>query len=154
MIGVFMWNGIPGEQSMTNEEKYTSRELSKQLKEAGAKQESEKCYIMVGDTPAALEWEIAEAHKSCRGGKEELIATFDCFELLERMPSWADVDTAKGRFECRLYMTKDDKIDPSYSFFYWHEGTQGAFSFGRDNTPAEALGKLYLWCLKEGHCSE
>lgn len=110
---------------MRTEDKVTSLELSKALKEAGAKQESEWSY----DKDRHL-WNVRDQRT-----KASLVASaFDCAELLERLP------------ECSRLEKRQ-----SLSFLasnWWLDHTAGS------RTPAEALGKLYLWCLKEGHCSE
>lgn len=115
---------------MNTEDKVTSIELSKQLKEAGAKQKSEHAY---NESGTALVDPVFE------GG----VCAFDCAELFLRLPLFDD-------FPVRLqsYAGTED-IKEKY-----RAGSHGLRRSHHATTPAEALGKLYLWCLKEGHCSE
>lgn len=102
---------------MKTEQKVTSLELSKQLKEAGAKQESEACACVSGFDSGA-----------------KYVSRFDSDELLERLPG--DVRLWKGyggEYLAYIVHVSEDTKTESY-------------------TAAEALGKLYLWCLKEGYC--
>lgn len=62
-------------------------------------------------------------------------SVFDCHELLEMLPLLSHVWQVE-RGEYMSLLKTPEKI-----------------KFIAD-TPAEALGKLYLWCLENGHCNE
>ena len=119
--------------------KTTILELSEQLKEAGAKQG-------VSDYKHAKfpSWEPEYMlQNDMRPGKAEYsYDSFDCHELLERLPRGAFVEkeVEEAIIDDLLYeadLNGDDCLQV----------------YG-GNTPAEALGKLYLWCLENGHCKE
>ena len=110
--------------------KTTSPELSQALKKAGA------------DALAAMYWvkvlgEIrlcSAKNLSFLDNEDELICpAFDCHELLERLPDIVELH--------KLGST-------------WYQFGYEGFDSEMYKTPAEALGKLYLWCLENGHCSE
>lgn len=114
--------------------KTTSLELSKQLKEAGCKQESDRCWVSwpVGHGfRDDLQWEKDVDFSA----KEKTFASsFDCDELLERLPILSRVEkTQNSLFKADNWWLDDVEIEKS---------------------PAEALGKLYLWCLENGHCND
>jgi len=122
---------------MIQEQKVTSLELSKKLKEAGARQESHFWWVITFTT---------NYHLSYTGGDKNLLplerndfcSGFDCTELLERLP----VDTK---------VQKDIGFYTAYSTYRAEDGCKAMFEA---NTSAEALGKLYLWFLQEGHIKE
>lgn len=116
--------------------KTTSLELSKQLKEAGAKQESEYCWTR-GNTDHPKEYLIpvngaVDSEKHCWF----MASAFDCHELLESLPTHTPIEKQKKGY--RAEITKDN----GYQRVWTEIG----------DTPAEALGKLKLWCLQNGHC--
>ncbi len=116
----------------------TSLELSKALKEAGAKQESEHSWrVYITETMHCETLHYSEHVKGLTGDK---YSAFDCHELLERLPDGAWVRKFGG---------------PEHLSFRYDvaiNGVIGGCSFMQGNTPAEALGKLYLWCLQNGRC--
>ena len=109
--------------------KTTSLELSKKLKAAGAKQESGRKWRHTGNkftlAKNATRWPIC----AC---------SFDCHELLERLSGIDEPELVYdsnaydgGQWEARLF-----SVDGSTA---------------EARAPAEALGKLYLWCLENRH---
>lgn len=110
--------------------KTTSLELSKQLKEAGAKQESEQWWFDHVDSdnkPKVRRCDQAPYLSN------PIASAYDCAELLKRLPNGSSVKRTQSGFVA-------GKGKHSVE---WLEAT-----------PAEALGKLYLCRLKEGHCNE
>lgn len=104
--------------------KTTSLELSKQLKEAGAKQESEWSYDKDG-----MLWNMRD-----KRNRRTHVASFDCHELLEGLPILSEVHKLQsGSFN---------------AINWWLDHVEYS------KHPAEALGKLKLWCLENGHCKE
>ena len=67
--------------------------------------------------------------------QDQPCSAFDCTELLKRLPVWSIVELTPEH-----YAARNEFVDQPWSFFA--------------NTPAEALGKLYLWCLENGHIKE
>lgn len=117
------------------EMKTTRRELSKQLKEAGAKQESES-YCMPG-----FDCSFRSDNRPMKLRPNGWIASFDCHELLERLPN----DGSK-------FVTLNSEGPDGFSVRYQDcAGGKGDQHSEYANTPAEALGKLYLWCLENKH---
>lgn len=120
----------------------TSLELSKQLKEAGAKQESERFYSLSSDSAFRLEgWPPGFR-------PEGWIAAFDCAELLKGLPSTIEIDG----WDCILIIWV---CEDCYQVGYYEQDYEGPYI--RSEEPIEkelheALGKLKLWCLQEGHC--
>ena len=110
--------------------KTTSLALSKALKKAGAKQESERSWEPIKypylSEPEKIHWEDRSFHT------EEGYSNFDCHELLERLPGEAYV--------CKLIENGG------------YVAGDGHGTLFTADTPAEALGKLYHWGLQEGHC--
>ena len=148
---------------MNTEQKVTSLELSKQLKEAGAKQESQWWWIEYDDVsgsspPFCLlvpcegisgKWNAPPRKESAELRRW---STFDCAELLERLPKAVTVEVLPTKtmyYHLNLAPGGDD-----WSAWYDHDSKSDTLWGTHGNTPAEALGKLYLWCLKEGHCKE
>lgn len=122
--------------------KTTSPELSKQLKEAGAKQESEK--YRVGDL-------LLNKLELCRG--MDFVSSFDCYELLDGLPMHINVSQNLDDTEVWGYSFSLVQISGGYLAQYLGiDGPEGDYvgDFSA-HTPAEALGKLYLWCLENGH---
>jgi hypothetical protein len=123
---------------MRAEEKVTSLELSKALKEAGARRESEWCWeldcLAEGEVHHLEFLDIAMSGQNTSAG---IYAAFDTAELLELLqPKWVTLDISTNR---------SGSMEVKAS-------TPHPCSCRIADTPAEALGKLYLWCLKEGHC--
>ena len=116
--------------------KTTSKELSMALKEAGAKQESELVWRVCIDETTHLEQVMFSSNAEGMTGKK--YSTFDCHELLERLPNHTHIWVSSTNN--RTYTARCVYIDDSET--------------EQCDTPAEALGKLYLWCLREGHCDE
>lgn len=119
----------------------TSLELSNQLKDAGAKQESERAWLRDYDPKtdkptdrcSLIHNPIAWIHDDY---DQDWCAAFGCDELMKRLPPWTSVTKMFGSAMCYRAYTEAHN---------WDEV---------DDTPAEALGLLYKWCLKEGHCNE
>lgn len=109
---------------MTTEQKVTSLELSIALRDEGAKQESQLWWL--GNNGPFELHEYPDLYIV----QKKRYAAFDCAELLEGLPDCAFVQKAKKRYfsECGL----------------------GGGEWAKE--AAEALGKLKLWCLREGHC--
>ena len=84
----------------------------------------------------------------------DCIAAFDCAELLERLP----IRVKKGRdvYKFGLYKTEDG-YRAQFSFqdedcYTWSlTDDERGYELCVADTPAEALGKLYLWCLENGY---
>lgn len=121
--------------------KTTSRELSTQLKKAGAKQESAIRWCKSWNaSEGEYEWILTEPLPP---GVEESVdeaASFDCDELLEGLSpndnQEADLATNDMGYTASVrQLPSNDKICERYA-----------------DTPSEALGKLKLWCLENGHC--
>ena len=128
--------------AVTSEQKVTSQELSKKLKAAGAVQESEHWWLKHTMEPGY--W---LAHKPAKPNSwPDCVAAFDCAELLERLPE--DIRAADGK----VYSWQFTRVYGDYDAYYarWEDGEERLKTCGAD-TPAEALGKLYLWCLENGH---
>ncbi len=126
--------------------KTTSKELSIALKEAGAKQESEYRWMK----GANGEWYLTRMHKDANFSK---CSSFDCHELLEGLPA---VLSNNGY---RLSVVKwPGDFMPLIRFTAGYVSNEGRLVIGDPSpsgpTPAEALGKLYLWCLENGHCEK
>jgi len=133
---------------MNTEQKVTSLELSKQLKEAGAKQESEYRWETESkwtDTGVAL----IRKPMGWNYVRRSQYAAFDCAELLERLPRELEHEDALYHLAVHVWGSTDEPYTAEYE-----NSTGGTLKYTIANTPAEALGKLYLWCLKEGHCSD
>ena len=112
--------------------KTTNLELSEQLKEAGAKQESKEAICLLSGKVITPDYCISACgYKAidCIGQ----VSSFDCHELLERLPYLCHVWKVENEFIARAL-----GIGVNISF--------------RADTPAEALGKLKLWCLQNGYC--
>lgn len=117
--------------------KTTSLELSKTLKEAGAKQSGESTWQQLTKD---VEWKLIKTKHSSSIALDS-VRTFDCHELLERLPVFAltgfyptlirTIINYRAGYECGT-----DMLEGS--------GHEAVF-------PAEALGKLYLWCLQNRH---
>ena len=134
--------------------KTISCELSTELKEAGAKQgDSEWVWII----PEAEE-NPALALRCCVMDEAIICDSFDCYELLMSLPRVIWVDEIKGFY---FYMTlfgsvisvRYDMIKPIGTTQERRFNSWRLCEF-EDESPAEALGKLKLWCLQEGHCKE
>ena len=86
-------------------------------------------------------------------------SSFEWHELLERLPA-----NIPGKGPQKHWWLKMNKgIGPMYSASYARHfineipyvETRSFDNFGTyEPTIAEALGKLYLWCLGNGHCNE
>ena len=116
--------------------KTTSLELSKKLKEAGAKQDSELVFHKGEEESDHAFWVSDRVTYGNRPG-EICYGTFDCHELLEGLPDTTHVAKCGDRYEA-------DAMDVFVPLKMSTDAT----------TPAEALGKLKLWCLQNGHCKE
>jgi len=114
--------------------KVTSLELSKKLKEAGVEEGSERFWARQRNR-----WELYD-HPYFKE-LEKQYSAFDCTELLEMLPSTINL--------YMLTMVKDDA--QAYCAFYQLDEDE-LDGEGHDfDSPAEALGLLYLWCLENGH---
>ena len=130
--------------------KTTSRGLSKQLKEAGAKQESQWIWREFTGNMKGLEPEYRQ-NPSATSDVYVHTASFDCHELLEGLPQ-VIMTLVHGLSETWGLTLK--KTSCGYEAKYMHGNGQMALGVSLGKTPAEALGRLKLWCLKEGHCKE
>ena len=119
---------------MNTEDKVTSLELSKKLRSAGCKQESEKVWNLLSGKPNLLATNcVPVTHR---------VSAFCCAELLEGMPY-----RIKDKETLNIAKIYDDEYVGGYMVY------DGTYRVNRvADTPAEALGKLYLWCLESGHC--
>ena len=133
---------------MTTEQKVTSRELSEKLRDAGAKQESENFWAY----RPSCGWQLYN-HRTGPApiigydSITEIIATFDCAELLEKLPITIESGAAQKSW---LRINRDEL---GYEVYYYDPAfgnVLGAPMIGSDSL-AEALGKLYLWLLENGH---
>lgn len=126
---------------MKTEDKVTSLELSKRIGAVDGPSEGMEYawYPMMNPS--------LRKHQHGFLGADPHYHAFDCAELLDVLPvvidtgqcqrSWMHlVHEAKDRF-CTYYH------DPGFDVVVYNEA--------QADTPAEALGKLLLWCLKEGH---
>ena len=125
---------------MDIEQKVTSLELSKQLKEAGARQESERFWFV--------------SSKMLGVGKSPVnapqVAAFDCAELLEGLPVMIVTDKGNRFLVMGRYPNHDYWI--GYKYVDGDGSLPGPVFHNRDFV--ESLGKTKLWCLKEGHVKE
>ena len=140
---------------MTTEQKYTSRKLSEALRDAGAKQESEYCWRQ-----GATTWILwPRDSDGFLGICESDAAAFDCAELLERLPTRIEGRGHQQHWWFHMIKAMVPKYGVGYARWIINE-LPGVEVIYLDNfnasadTPAEALGKLKLWCLEEGHCTE
>lgn len=118
--------------SMNTEQKVTSLELSKALKKARAQQESEAYWSRNPFEPDE-QWVLVRGSMEQRSATD-WVAAFDCPELLEDL----------------MYLDEGAvSLDVSFagSCAKWSDGTSWRDEW--DVRPAEALGKLLLWYLKE-----
>ncbi len=120
-------------------QKVTSLELSKALKAAGTRQESERFYARRGSEWKPYSNATGPARQVGYDGIEEIVASLDCAEILEELPSYVS-DGAKER-----WLTLE-KLSDEYHAMYcdYHHGTCGT-------AVVEILGKLLLWGLENGH---
>ena len=147
---------------MSTEQKTTSLKLSQALKEAGAKQESEKIHMLTDK--AFGRYELCN-NMGLASYYEGAFASFDCHELLERLLFRIVVkhdelieDTS---FDLAMLKYGDGEVSFAYRDPFTTGGLTGGYllkrgtispkAYFRDKVPAEALGKLYLWCLENGH---
>jgi len=72
-------------------------------------------------------------------------SVFDCHELLEGLPKSIN----EADLQLSWYF---DHWCAGYHVFKLKGGKKSELFL--DYIPAEALGKLYLWCLQNGHCNE
>lgn len=134
--------------------KTTSLELSKQLKEAGARQrlyEYDRFW-----SPGHDGWEVHVFLDGDLSTIPKYVKSFDCHELLEGLPRRIWVEKLKAFWIYILLFDSETQV--SYD---WIEPIgkirEKRFDSLRlceftDKYLAEALGKLYLWCLQNGHC--
>ena len=127
---------------MDNEQKVTSLDLSKKLKDAGAKQESEWvwCYGLLfpmgeEDIPGVETYSAPDSDEML----EMLPKKLDKYVVLQLCWDRVDDPSCVERDWCAEYY---DIPNSQYLHAVW------------GITPAEALGKLYLWLLKNGHCEK
>ena len=126
--------------------KATSLELSKQLKEAGVKQESERVWAKtnIGTVVLVPRNRVAKKLVCC--------SAFDCHELLERLPDFILIE------EIRYNLTQL-KLGGCYYALYRSIDelrTKVVLTLKEETglACAEALGKLLKWCLEDGHCKK
>lgn len=125
---------------MATEQKVTSLKLSKELKKAGAKQESEWSWrqdMRTGDISLINYEDDGPPYR-------QIASAFDCAELLEMLPCTA---------EQPVCLTK---LPGGFIAALGHEnlGSEPTNKMFLANAPAEALGKLELWRLENGHCEK
>ena len=120
---------------MNTQDKYVTRELAEKLKAAGVVQESEYCWytlLQVAESnPRRTRIDVNFGTPDSEWA--EYSAAFDCAELLEMLP--------KDSFVRKICGVSGDEFMADIT----------GFRNITANTPAEALGKLYLWCLENGH---
>lgn len=120
-------------------QKVTSLELSRAIKGAGAKQESEDFYARRGSKWRRYSNTTGPARIVGYDGIEEIVAAFDCVELLDELPGHIS-DGAKE------YWLTLEKLSDEYHAMYcdYHHGPCGSAA-------VEVLGKLLLWGLENGY---
>ena len=111
---------------MKTEDKVTSLELSEKLKAAGAVQESESFWCVGG-----MSFKPFIAGRA-GGPFDDRYSAYDCPELLEMLSKirLVALHTSEAGSTARLV-----NFSPSFE----------------EDTAAEALGKLLLWCIENGH---
>ncbi len=149
--------------------KTTSLELSKALKEAGAKQASERHWYEiehVGYTDKEIACTTKTAYRVCtlkeareqprlNIGFNRLASSFDCHELFERLPDV--IEHGDRIYDVAVSKIADEEEGQYYyTANFWNEvsGTRYLAPMPYCDTPAEALGRLYRWLLENGHCKE
>ena len=116
---------------MNAEQNVTSLELSKKLKATGAVEGSALVWERTGPT-----WQHYQLAENIGMSPLDRAAAFNCYELFERLPPYCAVEKC-----VRIYQATQDFNTRRRSPF-------------NGNTPAEALGKLLLWCYENGHMEE
>lgn len=120
---------VTSSQTAEGEEmkKVTSLELSKKLKEAGAKRDSE--YVYVKDNQDGY---LISRRWLVQSFPQTHPSAFDCTELLYSLPRNTVLERYGDEFiaHCVYGVNHTEKSTVS---------------------PAEVLGQLKLWCLEEGH---
>ncbi len=114
--------------------KYTSAELSNDLKDAGAKQDSAqgRSTGFYGVHPAYLLGETLRP--------KGYVSAFDCHELWEQLPQTIIVDSV-------MYGLTLKKVSGGCEAKYMRGDGQMAIGIQLARYSTEVLGKLYLWCL-------
>lgn len=97
-------------------------------------------------TSVELSLKLREAGASQKNIKGPFPSRFCCAELLERLPDTLPVEIETGHPYFSLGC-----IAGRYQAGYFIDGVYRA---EYANTPAEALGELYLWCLENGYAKE
>jgi len=123
---------------MRTEKKVTSKGLSEALRDAGAVQESQWWWCVTEDgVLVELEEKGSGLYITTPLNDGSVYAAFDCAELLERLK--CDIDGHR----LRIHFGEGEMYKVGFREII------GAFAC--DPSPAEALGKLYLFCLENGH---
>jgi len=132
--------------------KVTSAELSKNLSDAGADQSAEFYWSNLKKAPDAKP--VLERLDRITLGLPEWddYAAFDCAELLERI-TWK-IEIGEAFYSFGLHKI-GDRFWANYDHADRYREDQSELApTGGKNTPSEALGLLYLWCLENGHIEE
>jgi len=121
----------------------TSLELSKQLKEAGIKQESEFCWWKNEE-----DWILSNQRFYPRGC--EIYSAFLATELLEMLPQWIPSKNHQ-EYEYELVVTKENDGKVYVVGYYEPAEHDSTLEFFEDKSLPNALAEMVLWCKKEGH---
>ncbi len=114
--------------------KVTSRELSEELKAAGADQNGtlDSC-VWIDDEERGVVVLPTHIGLVCK-------------------------NSGTGRILCKAFLSDElweilpDNVELHKFTSDWYQFEYEGFDGEMYKTPAEALGKLYLWCLENGHC--
>ena len=121
---------------MKPEQKVVSLELAQRLKDVGMPQGVSE---LVWDRHTAIQEAHLEKRTEARGNDK--FAAPDCAELLEMLPLAIRSDTTP----CQLFLHRP----PSKEWIARYG--LGQLPYQKADTPAEALGRLLLWCLENDH---
>lgn len=131
--------------------KTTSRELSKQLEEAGADFTGHYFYWALDDGKWKL-WDQTQRSDYETPKTKELIPTLDATELLERIPSQiggqVSTEFDGNYYQLTIVAISDGRYEVGYKPYLG-----GAWWTCRCGQITETLGRLKLWCLQNGHCN-
>ncbi len=132
--------------------KTTSLELSKELKNAGAKQESKLRWCESWNPfEGEYQWIVVPSLRSAVQEIRDEASTFDHQELLGRIivsfgvgvvVEWSPVGFSLTWK--KVLDNKEQTLDPPITYSIWAD----------KEVNTEHYGKLYLWGLQNGHCEK
>ena len=127
---------------MTQEDKVTSLELSKKLRDAGMPQKKSYFQWVLRKGKWVL-WNPTDHSDYETRIEKGWVDAPDCAELSEdRLPDFIGI----GEHRHHLYVRKVD--------IGGFSGGYSGLDLFRGNTLVEFFGKVLLWCLENGHCQK